>query len=63
MEHRTISILEYHNDDVVNIKATDTPNRPVNIRAVLAPYLAKGYKLLRTKSNVATGTLVAMFER
>jgi len=59
MTHHTIKVEQYANGNSLHIKATDRPNQPINVRAVLRPFIENGYKLQRYITNFKTGVMHA----
>lgn len=61
MTKRTISINEYHNDNIVHIKAVDPERKIISLKNVIKPFILRGYKFIRA-TNSANGTLHAILE-
>lgn len=63
MTPRTISVKNVFKNKMLNIEAQQEPNSLVNVKEVLKPYVAKGYKLVGYATNVKSGSMVAILKK
>ncbi|WP_323028436.1 hypothetical protein [Gelidibacter japonicus] len=63
MTPHTINTKEIFQDNLLHIQAQDQPNTPINVKAVLKPYAAHGFRILRYVTNSDTGSMEAILKR
>lgn len=63
MTPRTITTTEMFSNNILHLQAQDQPNSPINIIAVLKPYVDKGYKVIRYATDVVKGSMQASLIR